>query len=176
MDIISLHKCIKHTSEMEHFSQLNTSRGPWKSKRTRKIPAELGRAKERKRTGKAIGWGLQPWGDLKRGEVSTSGEGPHWGSPVGTEGEPHPLWEENTASVRGNRTEETCTQVPPPALPTQPERVSTAADKGWGLECRVWRADPGRALLWAVRRCPVGMAGREELCKQECLGRRPEPP
>ena len=123
-----------------------------------------------------MGWGLQPWGDLKRGEVSTSGEGPHWGSPVGTEGDPHPLWEENTAAVRGSRTEETCTRVPPPALPTQPERVSTVADQCWGLESGVWRADPGRALLWALRRRPVGMAGTEELCKQECLGRRPEPP
>ena len=53
-----------------------------------------------------------------------------------------------------------------PALPTQPERVATAADKGWVLECGVWRADPGRGLWLAVRRHPEGTGGREELCKQ----------
>ena len=63
-----------------------------------------------------------------------------------------------------------------PALPTQPERVATAADKGWVLECGVWRADPGRGLWLAVRRHPEGTGGREELCKQECLWRKPEPP
>ena len=52
-----------------------------------------------------------------------------------------------------------------PALPTQPERVSTAADKGWVLECGVWRADPGRGLLCAVRRHPEGTGVREELYK-----------
>ena len=63
-----------------------------------------------------------------------------------------------------------------PALPTQPERVATAADKGWVLECGVWRADPGRGLWLAVRRHPEGTGGREELCKRECLWRKPEPP
>ena len=48
-----------------------------------------------------------------------------------------------------------------PALPTQPERVSTAADKGWVLECGVWRADPGRGLKLAVRKCPERMGRRE---------------
>ena len=63
-----------------------------------------------------------------------------------------------------------------PALPTQPERVPTAADKGWVLECEVWRADPGRGLLWAVRKHPEGMGRKEEFYKQECLWRKPEPP
>ena len=63
-----------------------------------------------------------------------------------------------------------------PALPTQPERVSTAADKGWVPECGVWKADSGRGLLWAVRGHPAGKAGREEPCKQKCLGRKTEPP
>ena len=63
-----------------------------------------------------------------------------------------------------------------PALPTQPERVSTAADKGWVPECGVWKADAGRGLLWAVRGHPAGKAGREEPCKQKCLGRKTEPP
>ena len=51
-----------------HGAQLNTSRGPWKSEKTRKIPAELGRTKGRgeqeegKGRGEKLGWGLQPCG------------------------------------------------------------------------------------------------------------------
>ena len=41
-------------------------------------------------------------------------------------------------------------------MPMQPERVSTAAYKGWVLECGLWRADPGRGLRWAMRRHPEG--------------------
>ena len=63
-----------------------------------------------------------------------------------------------------------------PTLPTQPERVSTAADKGWVLKCRVWRADPGRGLLRAVRRHPERLGVREELYKLEYLWRKSEPP
>ena len=63
-----------------------------------------------------------------------------------------------------------------PTLPTQPERVSTAADQGWVLKCRVWRADPGRGLLWAVRRHPERLGVREELYKLEYLWRKSEPP
>ena len=32
-----------------HRAQLNTSKGPWKSENTRKIPAKLGRTKEESR-------------------------------------------------------------------------------------------------------------------------------
>ena len=59
-----------------------------------------------------------------------------------------------------------------PAVPTQPERVSTAAEKGWVLKCGIWRADPGRGLLWAMRRHPAGNAGSEELYKWGCCVRR----
>ena len=53
-----------------HRAQLNTSRGPWKSEKTRKIPAELGRTKGRgeqegKGRGEEVGWGLQPCGEMK---------------------------------------------------------------------------------------------------------------
>ena len=48
-----------------------------------------------------------------------------------------------------------------PALPT--DRVSTGADKGWVLKCGVWRADPGRGLLWAVSRQPEGPGVMDEL-------------
>ena len=62
-----------------HRAQLNTSRGPWKSKgQERFLLSYAGQKKEEgKRIGKEVGQGLQPWGDLKKGEVSTSGEGPH---------------------------------------------------------------------------------------------------
>ena len=59
-----------------------------------------------------------------------------------------------------------------PAVPTQPERVSTAAEKGWVLKCGIWRADPGRGLLWAMRRHPAGNAGSKELYKWGCCVRR----
>lgn len=108
-------------------------------------------------------------GGLKRGEVSPSREAPHWGSPVGTEGETHSLWEENTATSVQDRVRPVH-RLLSPALPTQPERVSTAAHKGWVLECGVWRADPGRGLRLAVRRHPEGTGGREELCKRDACG------
>ena len=41
-------------------AQLNSSRGPWISERTRKIPAEPGRTKERRRKKKRRGSGLGP--------------------------------------------------------------------------------------------------------------------
>ena len=43
-----------------HRAQLNTSRGPWKSERTRKIPALQGRTKERRRKKTRKGTGLGP--------------------------------------------------------------------------------------------------------------------
>ena len=54
-----------------HRAQLNTSRGPWKSEKTRKIPAELGRTKGRgeqeegKGRGEEVRWGLQSCGEMK---------------------------------------------------------------------------------------------------------------
>ena len=70
-------------------AQLNTSREPQKSKRTRKIPAELGRAKERRekknRKGNGMGpatlggseerRGLHLWGRPSLGEPSWDGRG-----------------------------------------------------------------------------------------------------
>ena len=84
--------------------------------------------------------------------------------------------EENTATVWQQDRVRPVHRVLIPTLPTQPDRVSTAVDKGWVLKCGVWRADPGRGLLWAVRRHPEGTGVREELYKQECLWRKPEPP
>ena len=52
-------------------AQLNSSRGPWISERTRKIPAELRRTNERgeqeegKGRGEEVHWGLQPCGEMK---------------------------------------------------------------------------------------------------------------
>ena len=94
-----------------HRSQLNTSRGPWKSKRTRMgtrtISALPGRTrKQGKGTGKK--WdGTSNSRGIRReersphlGKLLTEGE-----SPAGTEGKPHFLWEKNTARVRDSRTE-----------------------------------------------------------------------
>ena len=60
-------------------AQLNTSRGPWKSERTRKIPAELGRARERKRKRKSRGSGLGP-ATLQGDE--TAERSPYLGEPL----------------------------------------------------------------------------------------------
>ena len=54
-----------------HGAQLNTSRGPRKSEKTRKIPAELRRTNERgeqeegKGRGEEVRWGLQSCGEMK---------------------------------------------------------------------------------------------------------------
>ena len=100
---------------------------------------------------------------------------PHWGSPVWTEGEPLSLWQRTWQPACGSRTVRAADGVLSPALPTQPERVSTSrvsttADKGWVLERGLWRADPGRGLRLATRRHPEGMGGREELCKWDACG------
>ena len=86
---------------------VNTSRGPWTMKRSRKISVltDKTRKRRRKRNRRGIAVGPEPWGDLKTGQVSISREGPHWGSPVETEEEPHSLWKENTPTVCGSSTE-----------------------------------------------------------------------
>ena len=107
-----------------------------------------------------MGWDLQPLGEL-----------------TGTEGSLILLWEEKAAPVRGRQDRVRPLQmVLTTALLPKPERVSTIAHKGWVLERGDWRADPGRGLWLAVRRHPEGTGGREELCKRECLWRKPEPP
>ena len=82
--------------------------------------------------------------------------------------------EENTATVWQQDRVRPVHRVLISALPT--DRVSTGADKGWVLKCGVWRADPGRGMLWVVRRHPEGTGVREELYKLECLWRKTEPP
>ena len=47
-----------------------------------------------------------------------------------------------------------------PALPTQPERVSSNVDKGCVLERGVWRANSGRGQQLAMRIQPEGTGGR----------------
>ena len=131
---------------------LNTSRGPSKSKNTRKIPAEPGRIKEtrkgRKRKKKekeperkCVG-ACNPWGGgWKLEEVSISGEAPHWGSSVWTEGEPHSPWEENMATSVWQRDRvRPAHRVLTPALPTQHERHIHHCRQGLGAGMWV----PGR--------------------------------
>ena len=103
-------------------AQLNTSRGPWKSERTRKIPALQGRTKERRRKKKRRGSGLGP-ANLRgdESEVSMTEEAPHSGSSVWIEGQPHALWEESMAnSVWQQDRVRPAHRVLTPALPTQP--------------------------------------------------------
>ena len=91
------------------------------------------------------------------------------GNSVGPEGEPRSLWEEITATSVEDRVRPVC-RVLIPDLSTQPERVSSDADKGWVLERGVQRADPGRGLQLAVRRHPEWTRWREELCKWDASG------
>ena len=65
---------------------------------------------------------------------------------------------------------ETCTQGTDPALPTQPDTVSSDADKTWVLERGVRRVDPGRRVRLDMRRHPVGTGGREKLCNWDACG------
>ena len=105
-----------------HRAQLKTSRGPWKSERTRKIPALQGRTKERRRKKKRRGSGLGP-ANLRgdESEVSMTEEAPHSGSSVWIEGQPHALWEESMAnSVWQQDIVRPAHRVLTPALPTQP--------------------------------------------------------
>ena len=137
----------------------------WTMKRSRIIPALKGQEKnEGKGTGKEVEWDLQLWGDLKRGES------PHPGKLFTGGGAQ--LRQKRSLILCGKRTQqqsvaagqcETCTQAtdPCPALPTQSERVSTTADKGWVLECGVWRADQGSGLLWVLCEEPSCRKGRE---------------
>ena len=81
----------------------------WTMKRSRKILALTGRTGERRRKRNRKGSGVGPanpggiWREERSphpGKLLTSG-----GSPVETEGEPHSLWEENTPTVCGSKTE-----------------------------------------------------------------------
>ena len=153
--------------------QVNTSREPWTMKGSRKIPALADRRRERrrKRNRKRI-WlvpatlrgseeksGLQIQGRPSLGEPSRDRRGALFS--VGWE-HVNSLWQQE----RGRCVHRVLTR----ALPTQFERVSTTADKGWVLKCGVWRADQGRGLLWVVRRHPTGKSGSEELYKWGCCG------
>ena len=111
-----------------HRAQLNTSRGPWESKRTRKIPAEPGRTKERrKRKRRGSGMGPATWGGHESEEQSPHPGNPSSGNSVSTEGEPHSLWERTRQLVwQQDRVR--------PALPTQPERHAHRCRQGLGAE------------------------------------------
>ena len=50
--------------------------------------------------------------------------------------------------------------------------VSLGAERGWVLESRVWRADPGRGQLLAVKRQPEGTGLRSSTTGKVC-GRSP---
>ena len=118
-----------------HRAQLNTSRGPWESKRTRKIPAEPGRTKERRRKRKRRGSGKGPatWGDMKvRSSLHIQGS-PSSGTQFGQES--IILCGKRTRQpVCGSRTVRPTHGVLTPALPTQPERHAHRCRQGLGAE------------------------------------------
>ena len=95
MEHTSPHKYIKNTSTNETVlteHQLNTSRGPQIAKRTRKIPAQPGRMKEKK----GVRQTLHPWmGNWRRGEPSSPA-----GRPAGTHRE---LWRRAQQLVSGRQ-------------------------------------------------------------------------
>ena len=140
-----------------HKVQLNSSRGPWKSKRTRMgtrtISTLSGRTRESKGNEQERS-GMEPptrGGPGERRGLHIWGSSSLRGSPVGTAEEPHFLWEENTARVRGSRTEWDlytgyCPQPCPPSLRGCPPLQTRAGywDAGFGEQtqaedcCGLW--------------------------------------
>ena len=113
-------------------------------------------------------------GSEERRGLHIQGSSSLGGSSVGREREPCSLWEENTATSVKDRVRPVH-RVLTPALPTQPERVSSSADKDWVLERGVWRADPGKGLWLAMRRHHEGNGREREALQMGCLWRKPEP-
>ena len=168
MEFISPHKCTKNTSTnwiilTKH--QLNTSRGPERPQRTRKIPKWLGRMKERrgKEERKQDETGSQGWGGLKE-RFPHLGNSPHQ--------QEHQLvqkenlggyqrrlqWHAILSDLWHARQSQTYTDslCHSPVHSTL-RHVSATVSGDWGLEPGVWRANPGRA----VRRQPEGVGVRK---------------
>ena len=63
VEFTSPHKCIKSTSTNGILTKhlLNTSGRSWTPKRTRKVPMQLGRMKERKERKEEMGRDQHPW-------------------------------------------------------------------------------------------------------------------
>ena len=168
---ISLHKSIRNTS---WSGKILTEPCGTRAEKLGHLKGQerflLSQVGQKNEGGKEAGWNPQNPGGIWREERSPHpGKPLTGGSPVGTEGETHSLWEENTATSVQDRVRPVH-RLLTPALPTQPKSVSSAAHKGWVLECGVWRPDPGRRLWLAVRRHPEATGGREELCKQDACG------
>ena len=63
-------------------------------------------------------------------------------------------------------------RVPPRGTPRVPAPLPLSPFSPPDRDRSIWRADPGRGLLWAMRRHPAGNAGSEELYKWGCCVRR----
>ena len=154
-------------------AQLNSSRGPWISERTRKIPAEPGRTKERrkrKRRGSGLGRVTQP-GDESEEMSPYPGKTLTGGAQFGQKESLILCAKKTWQAACGSRTEwDLHTGCWPQPCPPSLRGMSTNADKGWVLKCGVCRADQGKGLLLAMRKHPEGMAMTEELCKQDACG------
>ena len=151
-----------------HRAQLNTSRGPWKSERTRKLPALQGRTKERRKK-KRRGRGLGP-ATLQGDESEERSPYPRkpliGGAQFGQKESLILCGKRPWQTVCRRRTEwDLHTGCWPQPCPPSLSGMSSNADKGWLLKCGVWRADPGRGLRFAVRIHPEGTEVREEVSK-----------
>lgn len=113
--------------KMEQFSHgpIITSRGPWKSERTRKIPALQGRTKEKKeKEGEEVGWGLQPLRDESEERSPYPGKPSLGGAQFGQKGEPHSLsGREQATSMWEQDRVRPAHRVLTPALPAALEHV-----------------------------------------------------
>ena len=158
--------------QMEQFSQkhlLNTIRGPQKPKRTRKIPAYLGRTnKEKEKRGNCTGpaplggklkerRGSHTWGSQVAGR-SAETEGEFWGS------------EESAATGRQERVRPT-RMVCATAYVPLPETCVCWCRCGLVLEHGVWRADSWGRQLLAVKTRPERTGVRTSTTGSVC-GRR----
>ena len=123
--------------------------------------------------GEEAGWDLHPlWGAEGEERFLYLGKPSHWwrdqlgqkGSFRGSEESPATgLWQAGQS--------ETCTGglCHIPACPRL-RQVSAGVHGGWVLEHGVWRAEPGRGLLLAVRRQPEGMGVRSYITGNACRG------
>ena len=136
---------------------------------------QLGRTKERKKEKRkrdrtcTLGWGaegeerfpysqkpLHQWGDQLRQRGSFRGS---------EESAATSLWQAGQCKTY---TDGLCHSSAHPSL----SRASPGAKRGWVLACGIWRADPERGQMLAVKRLPEGTEIRSSTTGKAC-GRSP---
>ena len=106
-------------------------------------------------------------GSWRRGEVLTPRDDPSLARSAEIKGELWGLSEERAAIglwQAGQSETYTDSQCHSPVHPSL-RQVSAIADRGWVLECGVWRADPGRELLLAAQTQPEGTGVRNSVTR-----------